>query len=127
MSAHALKSWQARKISQITCQVVKLDDFKPVQTLQKLNFIKIDVEGAELPSLRGAENILRKHKPILFIEGCKAWMKSFHYTPMEMDTFLTSLGYTNFKVVDKTTFNIKSIESFIKSKRDEESFNFLIS
>ena len=54
-------------------------------------------------------------------------MKSFHYTPKEMDTFLTSLGYTNFEVVDKTPYAIKSIESFIQSKGDEESFNFLIS
>jgi len=54
-------------------------------------------------------------------------MKSFHYTHKEMDTFLTSLGYTNIKVVDKISFTVKSIESFIQSKGNEESFNVLIS
>jgi len=37
------------------------DDFKP-------NFIKIDVEGVELNVLKGAINIIRKHKPVIFIE-----------------------------------------------------------
>ena len=127
MSPHDCKTWKRREIEEVTCTVIKLDEFTPISSLAKIDFIKIDVEGAELPSLQGAENILRKHKPILFVEACKAWMKSFHYTPKEMDTFLTGIGYSNFKVVDKTPFTIKSIESFIQSKGDEESFNFLIS
>ena len=127
MSPHDCNSWKSRDIEEVLCSVIKLDEFTPISSLRKIDFIKIDVEGAELPSLKGAEHILRRHKPLLFVEVCKAWMKSFHYTPKEMDTFLTSLGYTNFKVVEKTLFTIKSIESFIQSKRDEESFNFLIS
>ena len=127
MSPHDCNSWKSREIEEVSCLVIKLDEFTPISSLSKIDFIKIDVEGAELPSLQGAEHILRKHKPLLFVEVCKAWMKSFHYTPKEMDTFLTSLGYTNFKVVDSTPFTIKSIESFIQNKGDEESFNVLIS
>ena len=127
MSPHDCNTWKRREIEEVTCTVIKLDEFTPISSLAKIDFIKIDVEGAELPSLQGAENILRKHKPILFVEACKAWMKSFHYTPKEMDTFLTSLGYTNFKVVDSAPFTIKSIESFLQSKGVEESFNVLIS
>jgi len=127
MSPHDCKTWKKREIEEVMCTVIKLDEFEPISSLAKIEFIKIDVEGAELPSLQGAESILRKHKPILFVEMCKAWIKSFHYTPKELDTFLTSIGYSNFKVVDKTPFTIKSIDSFIQSKGDEESFNFLIS
>jgi len=127
MSPHDCNSWKSREIKETPCSVIKLDEFTPISSLNKIDFIKIDVEGAELPSLQGAEHILRKHKPLLFVEVCKAWMKSFHYTPKDMDTFLTSLGYTNFKVVDSAPFTIKSIESFIQSKGDEESFNILIS
>ena len=127
MSPHDCNTWKSRDIEEVTCSVIKLDEFRPISSLAKIDFIKIDVEGAELPSLQGAKCILKKHKPILFVEVCKAWIKSFHYTPKEMDTFLTGIGYSNFKVVDKTPFTIKSIESFIQSKGDEESFNFLIS
>jgi FkbM family methyltransferase len=33
-----------------------------------VNFIKIDVEGAEVQVVRGAERIIREHRPILVIE-----------------------------------------------------------
>ena len=127
MSPHDCNSWKSREIKEVACSVIKLDEFTPISSLAKIDFIKIDVEGAELPSLQGAEHILRKHKPLLFVEVCKAWIKSFHYTLKEMDTFLTSLGYTNFEVIDSIPFTIKSIESFIQNKGDEESFNLLIS
>ena len=34
----------------------------------QVDFIKIDVEGFEINVLRGAENTIRKHKPVMFIE-----------------------------------------------------------
>lgn len=45
-------------------KVATLDDFdfKPV-------FVKIDVQGYELPVLKGGENMLMAHKPLLLIES----------------------------------------------------------
>ncbi len=36
----------------------------------QVDFIKIDVESFELKVLQGAENTIRKHKPIMYIEVC---------------------------------------------------------
>ena len=36
----------------------------------QVDFIKIDVESYELKVLQGAENTIRKHKPIMYIEVC---------------------------------------------------------
>ena len=43
--------------------------FKPDEVLlfAKLNFIKMDIEGAELPALKGAEKTIRKYRPLLAI------------------------------------------------------------
>lgn len=41
-----------------------LDDFR----LQDVGFLKIDVEGHELPMLRGADETIRRCRPVLFIE-----------------------------------------------------------
>ena len=49
-------------------EVVRLDDFSLALELPKIDLIKIDVEGYELNVLRGAERLLKKHKPILFLE-----------------------------------------------------------
>ena len=115
------------EIEEVACSVIKLDEFTPVSSLTKIDFIKIDVEGAELPSLQGAEHILRKHKPLLFVEVCKAWMKSFEYNAKELETFLRSLSYKKFEVVGRKLQSVHSIELFLQTKGNEDSFNFLIS
>lgn len=44
-------------------EVIALDDFIIERNLDKVDFIKMDVEGSEMKILRGAEGTLRKHKP----------------------------------------------------------------
>jgi FkbM family methyltransferase len=127
MSPHDCNTWKSREIEEVTCSVIKLDEFSPISSLTKIEFVKIDVEGAELPSLQGAESILRKHKPLLFVEVCKAWMKSFGYNAKELEGFLRSLSYNKFELVGRNLESIDSIEPFLQTKRDEDSFNFLIS
>lgn len=46
---------------------ITIDDFVKEKRLPKVNFIKMDIEGAELKALRGAEQTLRNHKPALAI------------------------------------------------------------
>lgn len=51
----------------ILVDVVTLDNF--LESEPKVDFIKIDVEGAELDVLLGAGNILKTHKPIVMVES----------------------------------------------------------
>ncbi len=51
---------------QIKVKVTTLD--KQLENLEKIDLIKIDVEGFELHVLKGADNLLRKHRPAIFIE-----------------------------------------------------------
>ena len=125
MSPHSSDAWQNQEIQKVNCKVVRLDDFEPIKHLQEVNFIKLDAEGAELPSLRGAQKILAKHKPILFFEGCKEWMNSFKYTPRDFDQFLETLSYQQLLVVGEKLVPTHSLESFFKNKTPEESFNFI--
>lgn len=48
--------------------VSTIDIYLEEKRLQKLDVIKIDVEGFELKVLQGAKDALKKFKPILFIE-----------------------------------------------------------
>lgn len=125
MFPHASNTWQNQEIQKVICKVVRLDDFEPIKNLEKVDFIKLDAEGAELPSLRGAQKLLEKHKPILFFEGCKEWMSSFQYTPRDFDQFLETSGYGHLHVVGKRLDPIFSLENFFLDKLPEASFNFL--
>lgn len=62
------------------------------------DFIKCDVEGAELLVFRGGRVTLVKHKPIVFAELLRKWSKPFGYHPNEMITFFAELGYICFAV-----------------------------
>ena len=43
-----------------TVQVVRLDDYAQAQGLQKIDLLKLDLEGYELPALRGASRLLKE-------------------------------------------------------------------
>jgi len=60
------RKFSENKVQPIDVEVKKLDDLIPENV--KLKFIKIDVEGAELKVLRGAERIIRQYKPIIAFE-----------------------------------------------------------
>ncbi len=56
---------EPKKNKPVIAQVKKLDTLIKVDNI---DFIKIDVEGAELSVLQGAEKVLIKNKPVLLIE-----------------------------------------------------------
>ncbi|MBD1862623.1 MULTISPECIES: FkbM family methyltransferase [Trichocoleus] len=80
--------------SQTKIQVanVRLDDFWPPLNLP-VNLIKIDVEGAELEVLRGAEQLLRQWHPPLLIEVHGFALPSFGASVVELRGFLNRLNY----------------------------------
>ena len=48
--------------------VITLDGFVRERPLDRVNFVKIDVEGMELQVMRGARELLRKFHPALYFE-----------------------------------------------------------
>jgi FkbM family methyltransferase len=69
-------------------RVVSLDDLVLNGSARPPHVIKIDVEGAELDVIRGAENVLRTYKPIIFLA---THSKDAHQGCCE---FLLSRGYS---------------------------------
>lgn len=53
----------------------------------KVDVIKMDVEGHEEPALRGAENLIRTHHPVMYIEADR-----FDKVP-SLFAYIKSLGY----------------------------------
>lgn len=52
---------------QKTVETLSIDDLSESKGLRKVDFIKMDIEGAELPALEGAVKTLKKHRPKLAI------------------------------------------------------------
>lgn len=48
-------------------ETLSIDDLVSNKSLDKVDFIKMDIEGAELEALKGAQNVIRRFKPKLAI------------------------------------------------------------
>lgn len=51
-----------------TCHMVSLDSFAAQHNIRKVDLVKIDVEGFEANVLNGMSEILRRDRPILYVE-----------------------------------------------------------
>ncbi len=67
--------------------------------ISQLDFIKIDVEGAELFVLRGAIETLKKFKPILFLELNETACQTAGYSTTDIFGLLEQLGYNRFELI----------------------------
>lgn len=57
--------------------VHRLDDWAERHALARCDLIKLDIEGAELMMLRGAEAFVRRHRPLIFGEFDAYWLGTF--------------------------------------------------
>lgn len=90
-----LRKYKDNYETQIT-KLVKLDDYFTENKIEKLDFIKIDIEGAELGALKGGEKILNKFKPVLFVEIQSHSTELFGYKPEDIFNYLYNLGYKSY-------------------------------
>jgi FkbM family methyltransferase len=77
--------------------VVSLDDMADELKLDRLDLIKIDIEGSEFPALKGAAETLKRCKPALLIETHVVDGKA---TADDVVEFLHNVGYEKITVED---------------------------
>jgi len=77
-----------------TVQARPLDAIVKEAKLDRVDVIKIDVEGAEFEVLKGAANILDEYRPVLVIELMPNQLKSMGTSMDEVTRFLASHGYS---------------------------------
>lgn len=68
-----------------------LDDL--LEPLDRLDFIKIDVDGHELPVLQGAGKVLERFRPPILIELCPHVCPTNGYSFADLADTLTGAGY----------------------------------
>ena len=96
-----------RENIEVKCHVDTLDNYFKENKLTKIDFIKCDVEGAELLTFKGGVETISKHKPIVFAEMLRKWSAKFNYHPNEIIELFKNMGYGCYFVVGDKLKEIK--------------------
>lgn len=107
-------------VEKIICKVKRLDDFVSSRNI-KVDFIKCDVEGAELFVFQGGLSTLKTLKPIIFTEMLRKWSAKFNYNPNQLIQLLSKVGYACFTA---TSNSLKEFHA-MSNQTTETNFFFL--
>lgn len=100
-------------------QVKPLDDLN--LSLKKLDFIKIDVEGNEMQTLRGARKTIQKFQPILMVE---MEQRHHHDDLWSLITEIAGWGYTA-NYLDRQTLKPQLLtEEFLAQQNPDQVKNY---
>ena len=110
-------AWNAKITTQHQVQLTSLDSYCETHNLKKLNFLKLDIEGAEYFALSGGINTIKKFKPILHVEVNSQLMLNFNKTPIELVTLLESMGYLKLYYYDDKPWDLIPFEYLINKTR----------
>jgi FkbM family methyltransferase len=79
-------------------ECITLDSFCETQKIDKIDLIKIDVEGAEYRVLKGMEVVLQSAKPEILIEIIDNHLQKDSSSAIVVFDFLWSMGYKSFVI-----------------------------
>ncbi len=102
-TGHASLSNQGRDDTiSYSCRIVPLDSYLEEKKVGEVNFVKVDIEGAELMFLKGAEKLFKqKVPPIWLMEMARQQTGNFGYLPNDLLNFMSERADYDFYRVDE--------------------------
>lgn len=91
--------------------ITTLDDTVVSLSLSRVDLIKIDVEGGELPCLQGAESMLRRFRPMLIVEVQAFSARQAGWDVSELFQYLHGFGYEFFTIGPRGRLMVLDLES----------------
>jgi FkbM family methyltransferase len=109
---------EADSFTTLSVPLVSLDEY--FDSNDRVALLKIDVEGAELGVLMGAERILRQHAPLLVFE-----CENRHLAPgnvQDVFSYLGGLGYRGSFICGDRVLPIEQFDAAVHQPQDGEWF-----
>lgn len=107
------KRTRIEAVARVVC--MRADDIVRDLQLSRVDFVKIDVEGLEYNVLRGMEDVIAKHRPVLFCEIYKG--VASNQQPDKTVRFLLDRGYRAYVLRDGGMVEYK--------EHDDNYYNYL--
>jgi FkbM family methyltransferase len=85
-----------------TVPLVALDELVAKHGIGRVDVIKLDIEGAELAALRGAQALLARDHPILLLEVMDESLQTLGTSASELLDFVRALNYALYELAPET-------------------------
>ena len=82
----------------VKAELKKLDVEWDQLSLNRLDFIKMDIEGSELKALRGAQNVIARFRPLVMLEVSEVTYQAAGYSLKDVYDFFEPMNYLPFAV-----------------------------
>jgi FkbM family methyltransferase len=113
-SGHASLSAKGEsRVSAFDCRLTTFDSYLVDHDISHVNFVKVDIEGAEMMFLRGAERLFEQEvPPVLLMEMALAQTRNFEYIPNDLIEFIAERAEYAFYKVEETVGRLIPISGF---------------
>jgi FkbM family methyltransferase len=113
-TGHASLSSQGRAdASTFDCPMITLDSYLDDRGIDRVDLIKVDIEGAEMMFLNGAKKLFDQDVPPIFLmEMALQQTCNFGYLPNDLVEFIGARGDYAFYAVDELNGKLRVIEGF---------------
>ena len=118
---HRMWKEKGRKSVEVFCR--KLDDLLKELDYQKIDFIKIDVQGFEAEVIEGGKEIIEKNKPIIFFEYWPWGIKNAGSEIKEMMGFFREIYKKIFWVDEYIQIHFPVSQKFLDKKYSDKNEN----
>lgn len=117
--AHSMSTLYLREVvklkhQKITVDTIKLDTFCENNNIDRIDFLKIDTEGAEFDVVQGAQRMLNEQRISYIQFEYGGTYPDAKITLQEVIRFLSSLNYILFKILPDGLVHIARWESYIE-------------
>ena len=86
-------------VSEVEANAISLDEYIRDHDIDHVDFVKLDVEGAELAALQGMRRVLRRDHPALLSEICQETAARLGYDVQDIwELLVDDLGYKGWAV-----------------------------
>lgn len=113
-TGHASLSTQGRDDAiPFKCRVVTLDSYLEEYSVGDVDIVKVDIEGAELSFLKGADRLFaQKTPPVFLMEMALNQAKNFGYKPNDLIEYIRSKAEYVFFKIDEVNRKLIQIDGF---------------
>lgn len=90
-----------------------LNDFLKKEKVGDVNFMKVDIEGAEMMFLKGATDLFKqKVPPLIVMEMALETSRHFGYKPNDLIQFIKSQADYDFYAINEISIKLEKIDGF---------------